>query len=385
MSPYRVLFPLGLIAALLGASAWISFGFNLTLDYPGRFHPDLMIGGFLASFASGFLMTAIPKFTQTAHARLFEVIAACVALVLVFMSSFLESRIYVHLLSSAVFMLIAIFAAKRVRLRKTQLPKFFLLVGLGIAMGIFGPILLALNEFGILPNALGQFGRLIFTQGAILALMMGVGVKLLPALMGWAPPPDEVNSSEIQDIQSKKYLAPALVASVFTIGFAIEVAGHAQLGYLTRALAVSYIALAHWKIWRRPKSNGPHAFWLWLSTLSVSLGVWAPALWPAHAVDGLHLVFIAGFGLMILMVATRVTLAHGGHGLDLEKKSKILSVVAWLLLLSTATRVIAIMMPKTYNHHLAYAALIWCVAILLWASVFLPKILKVKPTSFTKD
>jgi hypothetical protein len=38
------------------------------------------------------------------------------------------------------------------------------------------------------------------------------------------------------------------------------------------------------------------------------VGSWGWALWPAHALDLLHLAFIGGLGLTTLLIETRVSL-----------------------------------------------------------------------------
>ena len=75
---------------------------------------------------------------------------------------------------------------------------------------------------------------------------------------------------------------------------------------------------------------------------------------------------------MILMVASRVTLSHGGHGLELEKTSKTISLTAILILLAAITRISAPWV-RSYESHLVYSALLWIIAVCVWAFVFLPK------------
>lgn len=72
--PYRIFFPLGLLSAFIGVLSWVPFALGYTQNYPGTEHPHLMIGGFLYVFALGFLMTAIPRFTETAPARFWELL-----------------------------------------------------------------------------------------------------------------------------------------------------------------------------------------------------------------------------------------------------------------------------------------------------------------------
>jgi uncharacterized protein involved in response to NO len=67
--PYRVLFPLGLATGIAGVSVWPFYYFGITEGYSGRTHAFVQICGFLYSFAAGFLLTAIPRFTGTEPPR----------------------------------------------------------------------------------------------------------------------------------------------------------------------------------------------------------------------------------------------------------------------------------------------------------------------------
>src|SRR5262245_66327644 len=62
---YRIFFPLGIALGLTGVSVWPLYYFGITDGYNGRTHAFVQICGFLYSFAAGFLLTAIPRFTKT--------------------------------------------------------------------------------------------------------------------------------------------------------------------------------------------------------------------------------------------------------------------------------------------------------------------------------
>jgi len=72
--PYRILFPLGTIYLLWGMLIWLP-QILFANSYPVLAHRFLMLNGFSASFIAGFLMTAVPKFSQTKIAHFFEVFA----------------------------------------------------------------------------------------------------------------------------------------------------------------------------------------------------------------------------------------------------------------------------------------------------------------------
>ena len=377
MDPYRILFPIGVIAAVLGTCLWIAFGFGAISTYPGASHPDLMIGGFLSAFASGFLMTAIPRFTKSFFCRPFELGFITLLFVALISVSFLETRAYFHLISGFIFVFLIFFAARRFLSRGQSPPRFFVFVGLGLLMGVAGACSLFASDRGWITGEISLLGRLVYTQGAILSLTLGVGTHLLPALFGWAPLPTEIKP---QGNRSRwLILFPVIaLALALVVSFWLEAGTAATAGRILKSTLVTILALRYWKIWKRPKTKGTLTFWLWISAWSLVLGLWASALFPAYGIHGLHLAFIGGFGLMVFMVATRVTLAHGGYGNRLENKSKALAAAAIFIILAALTRVLAISMPSTYLHHLAYAAICWNVGVVTWAIVFIPKIIWIK-------
>ena len=59
--PFRVFFPLGVVAGVVGVSLWPLFYARALVMYPAVAHSRMMICGFVAAFAIGFLGTAVPK------------------------------------------------------------------------------------------------------------------------------------------------------------------------------------------------------------------------------------------------------------------------------------------------------------------------------------
>src|SRR5262245_11795907 len=63
--PYRIFFPLGILLGVMGVSIWQLYYFGITQCYSGRAHAFVQTDGFLYAFITGFLLTAIPRFTGT--------------------------------------------------------------------------------------------------------------------------------------------------------------------------------------------------------------------------------------------------------------------------------------------------------------------------------
>lgn len=380
-SPYRFLFPVGVLMGFVGALVWAKylFGPAAGASYPAQIHANLMMGGFLASFVTGFLMTAVPRFTGSFDASRFEIVFAMAIQLGVFISAGFGLGNAFHVFSLLNFAFLAIYGGRRFRSRTYGPPVFFVFVGLGLACGSLGAALLAL---GAMPLA----SRSLYYHGTILSFVLGVGGHLLPALLGWKNPSVVPISTLKEGVpEAERFWTPrkrvAALAFFFLLSFSLEAMGNEWIGRWVRAVVVAAVGLLEWRVLKRPPNRSRLALWLWISAGMVVLGSLAEAAFPAYYVHLAHLTFIGGFSLMTLMVATRVVLAHGGFGLELELRSKTLHFVGAMVLISALTRVTAPWIPNVYWSHLAYAALTWVIAMSVWAFVLVPKMVFLKKRS----
>lgn len=354
IQPYQILFPIGALYAMWGVLIWLMHFAGL-VAYPGIAHSHLMIGGFLFSFALGFLMTAVPRFTSSMRARPWEIgLAAVLSL-----ASFIEPLQSGASLATLVYL--ALFFASRFSKRTSTPPLHFIFIPIGILLGIGGALLMLRDSSGF------ASGRVLLFQGTMLCFVLGVGGKLVGSLLGWQSAPlVRISGGGPRAVHA---WAPAVL---LLGGFAFEFLSYPVEGRSLRAAAATWVALQAWKLHRRPLSRGRLVNWLWVSSWGLVSGLWAHALAPSLGVHALHLVFISGFGLMTLMIASRVTLAHGGHGLELELDSGAIRWAGVLITLAALTRASA-PLTGSYQRHLAYAASVWIAAMIVWLSVFLPR------------
>src|ERR1041385_4903412 len=63
--PYRLFFPLGILLGLAGVAIWPLNYFGVITGYWGMSHAFTQADGFLFCFIAGFLLTALPRFTNT--------------------------------------------------------------------------------------------------------------------------------------------------------------------------------------------------------------------------------------------------------------------------------------------------------------------------------
>ena len=72
--PYRLFFPLGVLAGILGVSHWLLYALGLLPLYSPIFHSSVQIQLYVSLFIFGFLMTAGPRFAGAPPATGKEVV-----------------------------------------------------------------------------------------------------------------------------------------------------------------------------------------------------------------------------------------------------------------------------------------------------------------------
>lgn len=373
--PYQWFFPLGMATGLVGTGLWAAFHWKWIAFYPGIIHAELMIGGFFLIVAAGFLMTAIPRFTQSASAGLFEKLVVLVLALAIVCSTLLGKGIWSHALIMALTGFLIFFGLRRIFRSPFKPSPSFPLVGVGVFSAFVGS---AINVFSdSFSSSTIVLGRLLTLYALPLGAMLGIGSQLLPRLMGTikyaatAAAPTPLNSAAAD---GKKRWLFFLCGILLLATFGWEAFISSQAGRLGRALLVSVIVLIGWRIHHQPTKKGVLPWCLWGSSWMLLIGMWPGALMPQFHLHGAHIFFIGSVSLMIFSVATRVTLAHGGHGLEAEARSKTLAAVFLCLLIALTARLVAPFVDGYFNH-LAYASLIWMAAAVLWLAQFLPKII----------
>ncbi len=355
-NPYRPFFFVGTIAAIVGTGVWIPHLFWELGPYPGRLHAQLMMGLFLMSFAMGFLMTALPRMTQSYPTQRYEFVVASLSLGILAALGFTDpsgKSFFLGIVLNATFLFF--FAARRVLARKQNLPEIFPLVLWGLSSALLGATLCLLDE-----NSIGE--RLLYLN-FMLCLVLGVGMRLIPTILRLPARREKWKTWHFT------LIGAALTSSVF-----FEIYGDDHIGSYLRAILVSLIAVRGWRLFDRGGSLQGLSIGLRIAAFSVLLGTWALALYPEYRLEALHVIYVMGFSLMTFLVATRVILAHGNYGVENEIKNLYIRLPLFLILLAGLTRVAAIFIPGSYERHLAYAAVSFVIGVSIWAKYFLPRV-----------
>jgi uncharacterized protein involved in response to NO len=359
---YRIFFPLGLALGLTGVSVWPLYYFGITEGYNGRTHAFVQICGFLYSFAAGFLLTAIPRFTKTnAPGRKIQYLLA--ALLVSAVVAF-EAGVFTvgHVSFFAAHLVLITLAAQRFLHRKENPPATFPLVGIGLLTGAIAAALNSAIAFGVMAPSWDPLAKRLLTEGMFLMLVLGVGGFLGPRLMGFAALPQpgmiipQARGAGTAYAGTGLLLLASLIAEY---GFEF-----APAAYLTAALATTVICVTV-RPWQLPAVRTTLAWCVWTANWLTVLGVWAAAHAPAYRADFLHILFIA-FTLLIVAVGTRVALSHGGYPLSRERRSWPLRIGLATLLVAMLARLGAPFAPSTYFDHLAWAGMLWMAGMLVW-------------------
>lgn len=378
--PYRLLFPLGLLYGLWGVFLWIGFGFGISQQgltqnglYPGTIHAFLMVGGFLASFAFGFLMTAIPRFTRSFPARRLDLLLVATPLATLPIFALSGETLFVLCPLLISFLGFMRFASQRFLKRQAIPPDSFIFIAVGIFSGFAGTLILIIARMNSdLTSNWSAFGRSLFLQAFMISLLVGVGSRLIPGLLGSAPPPGVSDvKSHLSNLNRSKALFIRL-DSFFTLGllfilsYFIESFYSLLAGRALRTVLITWIAIRHWRLMELPIIRSILARLLWLSCWLTVLGSWGTLLFPAYQLHFLHITLIGGLSLTTLLIATRVVLAHGGFNLMLESQLKTLWWIAGFIFTAALIRTAAGFFPSFYFSQLTYAAISWIIGLLIW-------------------
>ncbi len=190
--PFRIFFPLGVLFAWIGVGHWLMYTTGVSSTYSCKIHGLIQMQAFMLAFAVGFLLTAVPRRTQTPPVSAVEMLALAAALIVSTAGALAEQWIVSEIAYAGVFALLAQFALRRFigRAVVRRPPAAFVMVPIAALHGIIGAVLVALAEFQNAPPGAGHLGMLFIEQGVFLSLAVGIGGLVLPLMSGTPPPPD---------------------------------------------------------------------------------------------------------------------------------------------------------------------------------------------------
>ena len=399
LEPYRVLFPLGAVLAIAGALPWIALATGTVL-WPGRLHAGLMIEGFELSFISGFLLTAMPAFTHGTKATRAEVFGITTGVSFCALAAFSELPLYAHAFAALVIVQLMVAVGGRAlghrakggwatvrNARRASVggggaagggapPEEFLLVGVGLLLGLIGTAWQALIAGGWAREPALHLAEHLVSRGMVLALVLGLGGLLVPTFAMMPEPLTIVGIAKAGDRPRRRAFAASL-ALLLMGALAAEAAAQPRAAAILRALAGAASTLLAWKL-LRPEGRRDGVGWaIRAAGWALLIGLVAAAADPVHEIAAWHVVFIAGYGLLTLGIGSRVVVSHGGHGLAAEARvltRPTFALLALGLLLRLAAEFAGERMPLV----LAAAAAAWLLAWGVWLANAWPRVRRPK-------
>ena len=370
--PYRLLFPVGWGWGVVATFHWVALQLGWTREYGALYHGYLQTLGFGGCFATGFLLTSLPFFLGAGPATGGELVPPLllgVALGATALAGWLDATAAVFL---ALVVCLAVFGLRRYD-RARGAPPPLTYVAWGLLHGGAGAVLALLR-----PEWCPRLGDRLMEQGFLLALMLGFGSFLGARFLGTFQPP-----AFLFRLRSRGRPVPPPVAmqQVFALGglllflsFWLEAGVSPLAGKLLRAGVVSFQFLAFARIHRRPQPALWTTHLLRLSYWFTAAGLWLAAAWPAQEVAAMHVTYLGGFGLMMLIIGVRVITNHGG--LDrwwLALRAPLAGIAAGLVA-ALALRLAAPLWMARYTLLLALGAGAWLAALAVWGAVLLPRV-----------
>lgn len=369
LAPYQLFFPIGVLNAFLAIGVWFMQDLNWFSSLVGvpamLIHSKLIMGGFIWSFITGFLMTALPRMTGTKSVTKAEYSLALFFIFSLMISSwFISSKAFYTLHMGLTFFII-VFAARRILNTQKPIPVFFSHVILALITTLIGAYFYFHN------NTL--MGLHLYHVGPVLLLVLGIGTRFFSFLSGL---PSEFES------ETSKIKLMLFHASGFLMVLFLYLAGR---GKTWAYLALGFLALFYlfqiWKILRPSQRPSPLKWSVRLVALSIPLSFFLCWYKPIMLVTWFHLLFIGCFSIITFSVATRVILAHGSYPLDSEIRSRTLWATLVFLLLGLLFRISYsfVFDPMWKKSFLHLAATFWILALIVWGKNYFVKIFKEGP------
>lgn len=364
--PFRLLFPLGALLALLGVLPWLLFGTGLSRLWLGVYHAFTMTQAFLVAVATGFLGTMIPRRTGGAPLSSLELTVLTVTLAAIPAALFHDHVAVAEIAYLVAIVTLAQFALRRLRRSHQSVPPSFVLIPFALAAGVLGAASLLASTFGA-PAWTIAAGRGLVEEGVLLPLVMALAPMLTPVIL------DDQRAADSSE--RRRLWLHGLVGALFLGSFALQLAWPRRALALRGALAAFEIFIVA-EIMRRPRVPGLHRRVYQLAMMLVPVGLLAAAVRPAYRVPLLHLTFIGGLSLLVFAVGAHVTFLHTGREALARRRPWPIAVVAALTVAATIVRASAERLSSHYVQMLGLAATLWLTAAALWAVYLGPMLLR---------
>jgi uncharacterized protein involved in response to NO len=376
--PFRLFFPAGVLAGIMGAALWPLHFLGLMETYPGLVHARLMACGMFGAFIFGFLGTATPRMLSAKPFRAGEATALLVVYACMTTAFALGHVVTGDAFFFALLMLFGACLARRAASREDTPPPGFVLVLLALLCAAVASGLALMQHWRELETFWITLQRLLLYQGFVLFPILGIGPFLLPRFFGMPSAHDFPETRAPGANWGRKAALAGAAGVLILISFVMEARGAYASAYGLRFATTLGYVLFEIPFHRAPGVGNALGASVRIAFAGIVAGFLAVALFPAHRVGLLHLTLVGGFAVITFVVATRVVFGHSGNLSLLQGRNRWLLVAVGLMLLGMATRISGDFWPKILASHYMYGAVLWIAGVLLWAIFVLPKVLIVE-------
>jgi uncharacterized protein involved in response to NO len=356
-------FPFGWLMGLTFLAVWPAFFFLKLSHYPGLFHALGMVSLFIGSFAIGFLLTALPRFTGTYPAKNIEIIFLLLLSIFELLSLLLFKAEWATFFAASKFLYIFFFAFSRARHASLQPPPSFIWLLFGFFSIIVGGFGYSIASLGYFPSEFFTLFKSLIYRGFLISLFMGVGGRLIPFLTSM-PSLNARNHIPKFHIFAAFLFFGGLLTEPFVSQNAIILRVSLFCQFFSIFLSVGFL----WALYQKPGSEF-RSIALWISSWLLVLGQGVCMFWPQYSIHLFHISFIGGFAAGTMMIASHVVVSHKNLNKKFLSRFFPLGLIWGFLILASITRASAHL--THYTSHLIYAAVTAIIALLIWAGSLL--------------
>jgi len=373
--PFRVFFPLGILAAVAGLLLWPAHYAGWIEVLPIVQHPRMMIFGFGAAFVTGFLGTAWPKFIDARGLNLTELsflVSSWTAAQFFYLLGAIQPGDFAFGMHEILFIGML---ALRLREAKSPPPPGFILAFVSL-FGSAAAAFIWCFAFTSIPLWAHNFLRLIAYEGTLLLPLIGVGSFLFPRVFFAGTP--RIPPGRTPSVRSRT--TGIVGGAIFILlSFAIEAYGWVQVGNLLRFAAIAFWVWFAFPAAFKGKCLSTRAWALRTSIGAIAACFLIRGIWPGPGFAMEHLLFLGGFGVTIPLIADKVIMGHCAPSPAVPMKSKAWRWIVWLMWFAFATRVIADVVPTTQMSHYIYASILFVTLLVIWTGIHWKHFHKVSP------
>lgn len=371
---FRPFFTAGALYALIVLSLWVLILAGI-IDYethiaPSLIHGHEMIYGFGVAAIAGFILTAMPNWTNTAPLAGKPLIALFSLWLIGRLSLWAGTSLPYNFLATLDLLFLPVLAIYTARiLIKTGNKRNLMLPGIFMILAIFN-LCFYLSDTGVVPHS----SRTVLEAAiSLLVLLITIiGGRIIPAF---------TRNALAAKGKSVDIVAPGKLSILCIIGTAIMMIGDLFVAdnwpylfaYFCALLAgLHLVRLYFWKGWMTlsdPLLWAMHIAYLWIP-IGLTLKAYGFLAYGYFWESALHALTAGAIGTMILVVTVRAGLGHTGSVL---KTNLYLTTALWALTFSAVFRVIQPFIESELSEQLLYlSSLFWVVSFGLYLLNFIP-------------